>query len=60
MSNFRFRVPLPSSRFRLFPLFISGCLADSSKKETTADTSHLAPVVTVTSVNTARTEWRSG
>ena len=30
---------------------LSGCLVDSSKKETTADTTHLAPVVTVTPVN---------
>jgi hypothetical protein len=30
---------------------LSGCLVDSSKKETTADTTHVAPVVTVTSVN---------
>ncbi|HST06526.1 MAG TPA: hypothetical protein VLJ83_00015 [Gemmatimonadaceae bacterium] len=50
MSILRFRsfFPLPAS---LFPLFIAGCLADSSKKETSADTSHPAPVVTVTSVN---------
>ena len=30
---------------------LTGCLVDSSKKETTADTTHLAPVVTVTPVN---------
>ena len=30
---------------------LSGCLVDSSKKETTADTTHVAPVVTVTPVN---------
>jgi hypothetical protein len=30
---------------------LSGCLADSSKKESTADTTRAAPVVTVTSVN---------
>ena len=30
---------------------LSGCLVDSSKKQTTADTMHLAPVVTVTPVN---------
>jgi hypothetical protein len=30
---------------------LSGCLVDSSKKETTADTTHLAPVVTVTPIN---------
>jgi len=30
---------------------LGGCLVDSSKKETTADTTHLAPVVTITPVN---------
>lgn len=30
---------------------LSGCLVESSKKQTTADTTHLAPVVTVTPVN---------
>jgi hypothetical protein len=30
---------------------VGGCVVDSSKKETTADTTHLAPVVTVTPVN---------
>ena len=30
---------------------LSGCLVDSSKKETSADTTHLAPVVIVTPVN---------
>jgi hypothetical protein len=30
---------------------LSGCLVDSSKKQTTADTTHVAPVVTVTPVN---------
>ncbi|MDQ6689675.1 MAG: hypothetical protein M3Z18_04120 [Gemmatimonadota bacterium] len=30
---------------------LGGCLVDSSKKESTADTTHLAPVVTVTPVN---------
>src|SRR5258705_8803609 len=45
----RSRFPLPSS---LFPLFLlAGCLVDSSKKQTTADTTHTAPVVTVTPVN---------
>jgi hypothetical protein len=32
-------------------LSLAGCLVDSSKKESTADTTHLAPVVTVTPVN---------
>jgi hypothetical protein len=32
-------------------LLLAGCVVDSSKKETTADTTHLAPVVTVTPVN---------
>ena len=44
----RFRFPLPAS---LFPLLLAGCVVDSGKKETTADTTHLAPVVTVTPVN---------
>jgi hypothetical protein len=30
---------------------LGGCLVDSSRKESTADTTHLAPVVTVTPVN---------
>jgi hypothetical protein len=30
---------------------LAGCIVESSKKETTADTTHLAPVVTVTPVN---------
>src|SRR5450756_2155542 len=32
-------------------LALSGCLVDSGKKETTADTTHLAPVATVKPVN---------
>jgi hypothetical protein len=40
---------------RLIPcaalIVLAGCLADSSKKESTVDTTHLAPVVTVTPVN---------
>jgi hypothetical protein len=32
-------------------LALAGCLADTTKKETTADTTHAAPVVTVTPVN---------
>src|SRR5437762_2056642 len=49
----RSRFPLPASLFPLFvfPLFLAGCLADTSKKQTTADTTHAAPVVTVTPVN---------
>lgn len=43
------RFPLPAS---LFPLLLAGCVVDSGKKETTADTAQLAPVVTVTPVNT--------
>jgi hypothetical protein len=39
--------PLPAS---LFPL-LAGCVVDSSKKVSSADTTHLAPVVTVTPVN---------
>jgi hypothetical protein len=42
-------LPLPAS---LLPLFLlTGCLVDSTKKETTADTTRAAPVVTVTPVN---------
>ena len=40
--------PLPAS---LFPLLLAGCVAESGKKETTADTTRLAPVVIVTPVN---------
>jgi len=32
-------------------VLLAGCVVDSGKKETTADTTHLAPVVTVTPVN---------
>lgn len=32
-------------------MFFAGCLADTTKKETTADTTHAAPVVTMTPVN---------
>jgi hypothetical protein len=49
------RFPLPASPFplfaSLFPLFLAGCVVKSSEKETTADTTHAAPVVTVTPVN---------
>jgi hypothetical protein len=44
----RSRFPLPAS---LFPLLLAGCVVDSGKKETSADTTRLAPVVTVTPVN---------
>jgi hypothetical protein len=44
----RLRFPLSAS---LFPLLLAGCLADTSKKQSSADTSHVAPVVTVTPVN---------
>src|SRR5258706_12769137 len=50
------RFALPPSLFPLpaflFPLFLlAGCLVDSSKKQTTADTTRAAPVVTVTPIN---------
>ncbi len=32
-------------------IFLAGCVVDSGQKQTTADTAHLAPVVTVTPVN---------
>jgi hypothetical protein len=32
-------------------ILLAGCVAESGQKETTADTTHLAPVVTVTPVN---------
>src|SRR5260370_38619926 len=47
----RLPFPLPAALFPLLPLLLAGCVVDSSKKETTADTTHLAPVVTVTPVN---------
>jgi hypothetical protein len=43
--------PNPASLLIGALLVLSGCLVDSSKKETTADTAHPAPVVTVTAVN---------
>src|SRR5205085_9200755 len=43
-----FRFPLPAS---VLPLLLAGCVLKSADKETTADTTHLAPVVTVTPVN---------
>ena len=43
-----FRLPPPAS---LLPLLLAACVVDSSKKQTTADTTHLGPVITVTSVN---------
>lgn len=47
---------MPTHRIsRLIPcaalIALAGCLVDSSKKESTVDTTHLAPVVTVTPVN---------
>jgi len=42
------RFPLPAS---LLPLFLAGCVVDSSNKQTTADTTGAAPVVTATPVN---------
>src|SRR5207244_2069483 len=51
ISRVRFRpsrFPLPAS---LFPFFLAGCVVDSSNKQTTADTTHAGPVVTVTPVN---------
>jgi hypothetical protein len=44
----RSRFPLPAS---LFPLFLAGCLVDSTKKEASPDTTGSAPIVTVTPVN---------
>jgi hypothetical protein len=44
----RSRLPLPAS---LLPFFLAACVVDSSKKETSADTTHAAPIVTVTPVN---------
>jgi hypothetical protein len=51
INSLRFRRPRFALRASLFPLLLAGCVVDSSKKETTADTTHLAPVVTVTPVN---------
>jgi len=45
----RSRIPLPASLIPL--LFLAACLVDTSKKQTTADTTHAGPVVTVTPVN---------
>jgi hypothetical protein len=45
-------VPKTPESFAVVTLILlGGCLVDSSKKETTPDTTHLAPVVTVTPVN---------
>lgn len=44
-----YRISLPGSCAAL--IFLAGCLVDSSKKETTADTTRSGPVVTVTPVN---------
>jgi hypothetical protein len=47
MPTYRISSPIPCAAL----IFLAGCVADSSKKETSADTTHLAPVVTVTPVN---------
>lgn len=45
-------MPRTPQSFALVALIaLGGCLVDTSKKETSADTTHLAPVVTVTAVN---------
>src|SRR5437016_5458623 len=51
------RFPLPASLFPLFliPLLLSGCIVDSSKKQTSADTTSAGPVITVTPVNRGST-----
>jgi hypothetical protein len=41
----------PSLAAVLALIALSGCVVDSSRKETTADTTHAAPVVTVTPLN---------
>jgi len=55
LNSLRFRrprFPLPAS---LFPLLLSGCIVDSSKKQTSADTAAAGPVITVTPVNRGTT-----
>ena len=50
----RSRLPPPASLFPLFAvltLAVAACVVDSSNKQTTADTTHAGPVVTVTPVN---------
>jgi hypothetical protein len=47
MPNYHFSSLIPCSALML----LAGCVADSTKKETSADTAHVAPVVTVTPVN---------
>src|SRR5437868_9486125 len=42
------RLPVHAS---LIPLLLLGCVVDSARKETATDTTHAAPVVTVTPVN---------
>jgi len=44
----RSRFPLPAS---LVPLFLLACVVDSTKKQTTADTTNAGPVITVTPVS---------
>jgi len=44
----RSRFPLAAS---LVPLLLFACVVDSSKKQTSADTTHAGPVITVTPVN---------
>jgi hypothetical protein len=52
LNSLRFRRPLFPLPASLFPLFLlAGCLVDSTKKESTADTTRSTPVVTVTPVN---------
>ena len=51
LTSLRFQRPLFPLPASLFPFLLAGCLVDSSKKESTADTTRAAPVVTVTPVN---------
>src|ERR1700756_5642169 len=43
--------PRPSPLVPLLPFLLLACVVDSSKKVSSADTTHLGPVITVTSVN---------
>lgn len=43
--------PLPAARLSLPALLLVACVSDSSNRETTADTTHSAPIVTVAAVN---------
>jgi hypothetical protein len=58
INSLRFRRPRFSLPASLFPLLLTGCVVDSSKKETTADTTHAAPIVTVTPVNRGNSGMR--